>query len=369
MTEEEKKQQQQQQAAAQQPIQPIQPIDPAPAPPQQQEAPQQESYTSELDKLLQTYDRRKTDDDRANRRSRVSEAIAGIGDVARAVSNLYHTTQYAPYVPSDNISDTLRTRNDRLTALRDKNRDQWMHYVLNVAGKKEQSRQAAERNRLTKEHYDRQAKLAADKAAKKQTEDEAKDYAATYAAAMLTGVPAEVEAKAIAELNKQKAAGQLGDNDYEARKKALGRERSRAELTQAKNQTSQDNAVQRSTRIANTKGSGRGSSRDPYIYIPYGDGSGAKINKNDAKAISAAYGMLPDDAKNPYVDKPSDYEGKVRDYLNRHPNTPQAERIKEHFKQVEKRQQTQPSQQPKPKGNGSLLPNQPKTTGSLLPQK
>ena len=367
MTEEEKKQQQEQQATAQPPIQPIQPTapTPAPAPPQQQEQ-QQESYASELDKLLQAYDRRKADDDRAERRSRVSEAIAGIGDVARAVSDLYHTTQYAPYVPSENMSDTLRTRNDRLRTLRDHNRDQWMHYVLNVAGKKEQARQADRAAKLQQQRIE-----AAEEKERKREEErqqKAEDAALKEKGKLLVMqiLPALRkkefnEDEFLGNLEAQKNGNLITDKEYNTAKKAL-------DTAKAQYDNEVSKAQQKAEQKTNTGARG-GSSRDPYIYIPYGDGSGAKINKNDAKAISAAYGMLPDDAKNPYVDKPSDYEGKVRDYLNRHPNTPQAERIKEHFKQVEKRQQTQPSQQPKPKGKGSLLPNQPKTTGSLLPQK
>lgn len=366
MTEEEKKQQQQQQAATQPPAQPIQPTAPTAAPPQQQEEPQQESYTSELDKLLQTYDRRKADDDRADRHSRVSEAIAGIGDVARAVSDLYHTTQYAPYVPSENISDTLRTRNDRLTALRDKNRDQWMHYMLNVAGKKEQSRQAQRAAALQQQRIEaaEEKERKRDEERQQKAEDaRLKENGKLLVMQILPSLRNKEfnEDEFLGNLEAQRKGDLITEKEYDTAIKALNTAKAQY-----------DNEVSKARQKEEQKAksaAGRGSSRDPYIYIPYGDGSGAKINKNDAKAISAAYGMLPDDDKNPYIDKPSDYEGKVRDYLNRHPNTPQAERIKEHFKQVERRQQTQASQQPKPKGKGSLLPNQPKTTGSLLPKK
>ncbi|MBR3784034.1 MAG: hypothetical protein IKJ78_06190 [Bacteroidales bacterium] len=320
-----------------------------------------------LDQIIAQYEELKKQNERADKRDRVREAIGGIGDVASALAKLHYTTQYAPYVGGENLSDKARQRYEKAKANRDANLDQWMHYVLNVAGKKEQARQADRAAKLQQQRIE-----AAEEKERKREEErrqKAEDAALKENGKLLVMqiLPALRkkefnEDEFLGNLEAQKNGNLITDKEYNTAIKALNTAKAQYDNEVSKAQQKEEQKAK--------SAAGRGSSRDPYIYIPYGDGSGAKINKNDAKAISAAYGMLPDDAKNPYIDKPSDYEGKVRDYLNRHPNTPQAERIKEHFKQVEKRQQTQPSQQSKPKGNGSLLPNQKgKTTGSLLPKK
>ena len=151
------------------------------------------------DVIEKAYAERQKRDERADKRDQVRASIAGIGDVASALSNLYFTTQYAPNAPQgDVLSAKQRERADRMKANRDRNRAEWMNYMLNIAGRKQTAEQA-EANRKTTERYhdaiiaqrEAAAQAAADaKAAAAEVKDAekwAKSYEKMWEGAALDG--------------------------------------------------------------------------------------------------------------------------------------------------------------------------------------
>ena len=110
-----------------------------------------EAYSSKnaVDYLLEARKRYRplTDDDvrRIRRRQRAEGIIAGISDAARALSNLYFTTQYAPdmYNAQDGMSAKSRQRYERMMADRDKEND--AYYNLSMSINKLQARDAADK--------------------------------------------------------------------------------------------------------------------------------------------------------------------------------------------------------------------------------
>lgn len=197
LTEEQKKQQQEQQGevaaavVAEQPT--AQPAEVA------AEATTQQPQGNWYDAIEKAYAERMKADERADKRDRVRASIAGIGDVASALSNLYFTTQYAPNVPQgDTMSAAQRERADKMKASRDRNRAEWMNYMLNIAGRKQAAEQA-EANRKTTERYhntiiaqrEAAAQAAADaKAAAAEVKDAekwAKSYEKMWEGAALDG--------------------------------------------------------------------------------------------------------------------------------------------------------------------------------------
>lgn len=335
---------------------------PAPQPEEETTPPAHDYYAD----ILKAYDERKQADERADRRDRIREAIGGIGDVASALSNLYFTTQYAPNVPqTQGMSDKMRERYERAKANRDKNRGEWMNYMLNVAGRKQAADQAEANRQANKEYHnaiiaqreaaaqataDAKAAAAEEKAAK----DWAKGYAKQWEAAAIDGsldydeTLKWIENNATSDAHKTAAINALND--------AVGNADRRTNYYKYQ----QENKV-------NT-GGGRGSGgSDQYTYIGFGDGGGVNIRKNDKEAIKAAYDKLPASLKR-YSDKQTEYEQKVRAYLLSNPNTPEAEAIKDYLRQTSKRQQ-KPTQSGEK--TGSLLPKKQNNNGggSLLPKK
>lgn len=130
-----------------------QPVEPT-APVAEQQPSESQRY---IDQILKQYEEHKKQNAEADKRDRVREAIGGIGDVASALAKLHYTTQYAPYVPSENLSEKARQRYEKAKANRDANLDQWMHYMLNVAGKKQAAEQAEKTRQDTKAWRDAQA--------------------------------------------------------------------------------------------------------------------------------------------------------------------------------------------------------------------
>ncbi|MCR5588106.1 MAG: hypothetical protein K6F72_00660 [Bacteroidales bacterium] len=340
-----KKQQQEQQVgnAASEGAVATQPITVTPA--ETVETPPSESQRY-LDQIFAQYEERKKQNAEADKRDRVREAIGGIGDVASALAKMHYTTQYAPYVPSENLSDKARQRYEKAKANRDANLDQWMHYVLNVAGKKQAAEQAAEHNRLTKEYHDQQAKIADDKAKAAAASAEAKARAAdikegnkTYLRLMMAALRnGEYDRQAaIADLDAMRSAGLMEDDEYKARIKVLDSAEALYKDERSKiNQKGRDKAA------------GGKSGGNYYEYIAFADGSGVNINKNDTKTISAVYNSLPEEIKSEYPGLKADQR---REAVVAYLATNRNEAIENYLRQVSRRQ-TQPSKQQQSQGSG-----------------
>lgn len=292
-----------------------------------------------LDQIIKQYEEHKKQNERADKRDRVREAIGGIGDVASALAKLHYTTQYAPYVGGENLSDKARQRYEKAKANRDANLDQWMHYVLNVAGKKEQARQADRAAKLQQQRIE-----AAEEKERKREEErrqKAEDAALKENGKLLVMqiLPALRkkefnEDEFLGNLEAQKNGNLITDKEYNTAKKALDTAKA-----QYDNEVSK---AQQKEKQKTKSAAGRNSSSDPYIWIGFGNSGGVKIRKNDKEALKAAYDMLPKDNKD-YLDKQSDYEQRVRAYLETNPDTDEANKIMDYLRRVAKRQ-TQPSQ-------------------------
>lgn len=117
------------------------------------EQPQPSAY----DRLMAAYEERQQKDERADKRDRIREAIAGIGDTVGALGNLYFTTKYASPIPqTEGMSDKMRERYEAAKANRDRRRAEWMNYALNIAGRKQAAEQAeANRKENSRQFNDR----------------------------------------------------------------------------------------------------------------------------------------------------------------------------------------------------------------------
>lgn len=108
-----------------------------------------------------------TEEERKKRekREKSKRVIAAVGDGIRALSNLYFTSQYAPnmYNPDDTQLAKVDTRQEKLKAEREANRDKYLNYSLRI-GDLENDRAKtvremeaqAERLRLAREKDDRE---------------------------------------------------------------------------------------------------------------------------------------------------------------------------------------------------------------------
>lgn len=193
-------------------------------------------YFADIEKA---YAERLKKDERSDKRDSISTAIAGIGDTVGALGNLYFTTKYASPIPqTEGMSDKMRERYEAAKAKRDRNRAEWMNYMLNIAGRKQAAEQA-EANRKTTEAYHNTiiaqrgaaAQAAADaKAAdaeeknKKEKEKQRVDNAVVkYETDLFSKYPKSVPYNRDAEiklLEQQWENGEITDDEYKAKFKA-----------------------------------------------------------------------------------------------------------------------------------------------------
>lgn len=380
-----KKQQQEQQvgntasegAVATQPITvtPAETVEPT-APVEEQQPSESQRY---LDQIFKQYEERKKQNERADKRDRVREAIGGIGDVASALAKLHYTTQYAPYVGGENLSEKARQRYEKAKANRDANLDQWMHYMLNVAGKKQAAEQAEKTRQDTKAYRDatlkqreqeqEQRAQAAARMDAEQKEDKAiKQYADTYSPLWRSWArdgKVDLLDNELAELERKRDAGKISAREYEGMKDAI---------TKAVNTVADKNSQTEYNTQHKTSGrGGSGGSKVDTFYTPFGDVSWPKdkTGKTYGKNLGDVFEVLPKD----YLER---YSGSATvrqmewaiDNFFASPEYTLAQKRAVYDKLVEVGKKNPPQQPTKPKGGGSLLPNQKgKTTGSLLPKK
>ena len=285
------------------------------------------------DAIEKAYAERMKADERADKRDRVRASIAGIGDIASALSNLYFTTQYAPNVPQGNtMSAAQRERADKMKANRDRNRAEWMNYMLNIAGRKQAAEQAEAARKDRKAYYDGVLANAQQKAeekakadAKKAEKDATNAYIAENAPLWEAWYRDENEQEIAAlenEWEDAKKEGTMSEDAYNARMSALHKQRNK--VTNANSR-----AVQLAERRATSGGSG--SKGNNYTYISFGGGRGVNINKNDEKEVAAAYRWVPreyggerrslNDAQMASIVRAflkSDYSGAARENIEAH---------------------------------------------------
>jgi hypothetical protein len=107
-------------------------------------------------------DAQAADADRRARLAKTQEAIGGIYDLGRSIANLYGTTQYAPNINMESMSDKARARYDKAVAERKAYRDAAMNYLLqqnrmNVArDAAEQEQKNFERIQTEKERHNQE---------------------------------------------------------------------------------------------------------------------------------------------------------------------------------------------------------------------
>lgn len=327
LTEEQKKQQQEQQGEVAAAVVAEQPPEVA------AEATTQQPQGNWYDAIEKAYAERMKADERADKRDRVRASIAGIGDIASALSNLYFTTQYAPNVPQgDTMSAAQRERADKMKASRDRNRAEWMNYMLNIAGRKQAAEQAEAARKDRKAYYDGVLANAQQKAeekakadAKKADKDATNAYIAENAPLWEAWYRDENEQEIAAlenEWEDAKKEGTMSEDAYNARMSALHKQRNK--VTNANSR-----AVQLAERRAASGGSG--SKGNNYTYISFGGGRGVNINKNDEKEVAAAYRWVPreyggerrslNDAQMASIVRAflkSDYSGAARENIEAH---------------------------------------------------
>lgn len=305
----------------------------------------QEQPESEVEKILKAYEKRKKVDEAFDARCRSGAVVGGIADMARSLANLYYTTKGSPnaYDPTQNLTARQREMYEKAKADRDANRAEWMHYALNVAGKKDATAQA-EKARGDLQNYRQQqleiqrgkAEEAAKSAAQKEEDKAIKNYSDTYGPLFRIwareGNDDKLEEER-ADLKRRFDADEISEYVYKGMDAAI---------TKAINTVKDKNSQ---TEYTNThKTTSGGSKSDPYVWIGFGTKGGVNIRKNDKEAIKTAYEKLPDDAKSEYTDKPSDYEHRVRAYLEEYTDTAEALDIMDYLKRAAKRQTT-PTQQ------------------------
>lgn len=290
-----------------------------------------------LDQIIAQYDERKRQNEEADRRDRRGVILNGIGDMAHAISNLYFTTQYAPNSYQEGLSEKSRARYEKVKAERDKNLDQWLHYNINVAGKKQDAEQA---EKARQDKLEQQRAAAEAKAKEKQDKEDLQwvtdnlvpDWLMEYDK---QGDVAKAQEAISAELEEALKNGTITEGQYKAAKKKL------VPVLKGRHYDLYEADRKQSQKSSTTNGKGGGSKGgNIYTYIDFADGSGLNINKNDIPGIAAMYSDLPDNAKltkknnygdieivnNPDVNKA--YLA-VRAYLAKNRNAAMEEKVKQ----------------------------------------
>lgn len=137
---------------------------------QQQAATEKDPYAGArnyIQELIDASKQRDKDLQRDQRMSRAHEAIAGIADMGRALSNLYFTNQYSPNAFEESgLTDKERARWEKARAEREQNRTNIMNYHM-MQGKLDD----AERQWKYKQERDKAADEKAAAAAKQAQEN------------------------------------------------------------------------------------------------------------------------------------------------------------------------------------------------------
>jgi len=312
-------------------------------------------------KVLEAYKKRQMINDALDARGQSRSVVAGIGDLARSLANLYYVNRYAPnaYDPTKTMSARQREIFEKAKANRDANLDQWMHYVLNVAGKKDAAAQA-ERNR-----QDRlaQQRAAAEAKAKELQDKEDQQWVSDYL------VPdwkmeydkyddvAKAKAAIEADLDDRYKKGMITDGQLAAAKKRLEptlikRKEDKYFATEKQNRSIETSQRRAAATAAARGNNGGGNRSNTHQYVGFADGSGVWINKNDVSDITSLY----DRADFPEAYKAKDGYGNVKTNLSREDklnavihylSLNRNNAYENWLRQVEKRPRTAKPQQPK----------------------
>lgn len=272
--------------------------------------------------LIEAGKKRGKDLEKSEKLSRVHEAVAGISDMGRALTNLYYTNQYSPnaFEPSG-LSDKARERWERAKAEREKNRESIMNYHMMQDKLDDADRQwkyKMERDKVADERADAAARQAQENFERRQSE-------------------VERAHKEQEELKRQ--ANLIAD-------------------WKAKNGQSR-------------RSGGKGGTKQDIIFT---DGLGGTINVPKGSLLGEVYGCIP--AKYRRVmeyktatDKQMQYD--IERYLgdrNMNPDIQENIRTLLHLLEGDVTRTSKP-QKPQSNSGGSLLPKTNKPTGSLLPKK
>lgn len=129
----------------------------APAP---EESSPYEGAKAYIQKLIDSAGSRQAETVRDEKLARAQEAVLGIGDMGRALANMFAATQYAPNGFQDSgLSDKARERAERAKAERDKHRDELLNYHMAIGKMNENERSWKFQREMAKERI-RQAEEA-----------------------------------------------------------------------------------------------------------------------------------------------------------------------------------------------------------------
>lgn len=121
----------------------------APAP---EEASPYEGAKAYIQKLIDSAGSRQAETVRDEKLARAQEAVLGIGDMGRALANMFAATQYAPNGFQDSgLSDKARERAERAKAERDKHRDELLNYHMAIGKMNENERSWKHQREMAKE--------------------------------------------------------------------------------------------------------------------------------------------------------------------------------------------------------------------------
>lgn len=233
-----------------------------------------ETPQSEVDKVLAAYEKRQKVDDALDARSRSGSIVGGIADMARSLANLYYTTKGSPnaFDPTQGMTERQREMYEKAKADRDARRNEWMHYALNVAGRKDAAAQAAQTREDLNNYRQQQLEIqqrkaddAAKLAAQKEEDKAIKNYADTYGPLFRSwardGKENDLEEER-KELKRRFEAGEISEYVYNGMDAAI---------TKAINSVKDKNSQTDYNNTHRTTGSGSSSSKVDVFSTPLGN--------------------------------------------------------------------------------------------------
>lgn len=145
-------------------------------------------YDDILAMMQQAQKRTKEDEESARRQERLARAhsfIGGIGDLGRALANLYYTNQYAPngYDHKDSLSEKAKARADKWRAERQRLQKEYYNYAMQGANAKvgrERAKAADERAQKQQAYRDKQLDLYYQREERMQQEADRKERMADW---------------------------------------------------------------------------------------------------------------------------------------------------------------------------------------------
>ena len=248
------------------------------------------AFESWWETVEQERKRREDEDSEADRRGKINEMIGRIGDAAVAMNNLYHISNYAPYVRQERgVGDQISEREANDRAWREQNRRAWLNYALNVGREKradERQKEQADLQQQRIEHAERVQQQRQEKAEKEAREKEMKrrrqETGQKYNAAWLNDEFGDADDKALRDMyDSQLEAGVIDKDEHDAI--IGGLDDARTAYTTYIGKKSKDQQYKTAS------GGSKSSGGNYYKYIGFADGSGVNINKNDDGAITAIY--------------------------------------------------------------------------------